>query len=428
MKQIQFLTEAALKKMVGQETLEFLFAKDRPSDSVLKEFYLPLKHWAAEQNASYCIEFSETAIEQSELPDSLRQADRSIRALTEFSNLPFPGIPSRTFPPFVWKNLFYFPFASPEESIASKISFLEERIGAERFQKTKKNDESRIFQLEFLISSEANDSLERILEAEIPENFVEKILEKGNQKILVTPKLGAVQSLFAIYLFNETVSDLEFTFQGLRIDLSCMKEILPVWIARSGSILAGLDFENAPVFGETSVEIAISPWLSASFVFLVLNSSILDAWEKWEAGNVSFLNSDSNRKFTKSESWRDLTEHRFAARIARHLETDERFFFELLQKEFEVSKKILDSHLEVRREELEELEIPELLDRMKIIQESSQIISSDESTREVWKSLQSATNDLILQKWKERDSLSTKKIDEIANVSSWKSLIEIWKS
>ncbi len=164
------------------------------------------------------------------------------------------------------------------------------------------------------------------------------------------------------------------------------------------------------------------------FVLLVLNSSILDAWEKWENGKVAIPNSNPNSKFTKSESWRDLTEHRFAARVARHLGTDEAFFFELLQKEFDVSKKILDSHLEVRKEELEEIEIPELLDRLKIIQESSQSLNADESTKELWKNLQSSTNDLILQKWKERNSLSTKKIDEIANVSSWKSLIEIWKS
>ncbi|MBM9576005.1 hypothetical protein JWG45_02460 [Leptospira sp. 201903070] len=428
MKQIQFLTEAALTKMVDRETMEVLFSKNQSSEIALKEFYRQLKHWAGEQNANYCIEFPETAIERSPLPDLLRDMDRSIQTLSEFSNSSHKKNPSATFPAFVWKNLFYFPFFSKEESIASKISFLEEKIQAERFRKTKKNDELRIFQLEFLISSETNDSLERILEAEIPENFVERILERGNQKILITPKLGAVQSLFAIYLFKECISDLEFTFQSIRIDLSRMKKILPVWIERSGSVLAGLDFENAPVYEESSLEITIAPWLSASFVFLVLNSSILDAWEKWESGNSTISISNSISKFTKSESWRDLTEHRFAARIARHLENEEKFFFDLLQKEFEVSKKILDSHLEVRKEELEEIEIPELLDRLKIIQESSQNISADESTKEEWRSLQSATNDLILQKWKERNSLSTKKIDEIANISSWKTLIEIWKS
>ncbi|TGK14205.1 hypothetical protein [Leptospira stimsonii] len=428
MKQIQFLTEAALKKMVGQETIEFLFAKDQPSEAALKEFYQQLKNWAGAQNAKYCIEFPENAIDQLPLPDSLRQADRSIRTTTEFSNFPFPGIPSRTFPPFVWKNLFYFPFVAKEESIASKISLLEEKIAFERFQKTKKNGETQTFQLEFLISSETNDSLERILEAEIPENFVERILERGKEKILVTPKLSSIQSLFAIYLFNEIISDLEFTIQSVRIDLSSMKEILPVWIERSGSVLAGLDFENAPVSEESSLEITIAPWLSASFVFLVLNSSILDAWEKWENGKVAISNSNPNSKFTKSESWRDLTEHRFAARVARHLGTDEAFFFELLQKEFDVSKKILDSHLEVRKEALEEIEIPELLDRIKIIQESSQSLNADESTKELWRNLQSSTNDLILQKWKERNSLSAKKMDEIASASSWKSLIEIWKS
>ncbi|MBM9501406.1 hypothetical protein JWG44_14210 [Leptospira sp. 201903071] len=428
MKQIQFLNEAAIKTMLDRETMELLFTKSGVSETVRKEFHLRLKHWAEGQNAKFCVEFPENAIEQSTLPDFLRETERSIQTLSEFSKSIPPRIPSQTFPPFVWKEIFYFPFESEEESIASKILFLEEKIEAERFQKTKKNGETQTFQLEFLISSKSNDSLERILETEIPENFVERILERGSQKILITPKLSATQSLFAIHLFSERISDLEFKFQSIRIDLFSIKEILPVWIQRSGSVLAGLDFENAPVYGDSSLEITISPWLSASFVFLVLNSSILDAWEKWEPGNSTNSNSNMISKFTKSESWRDVTEHRFAARVARHLETDEKFFFELLQKEFEVSKKILDSHLDLRREELEQVEIPKLLDRIKIIQESSQSISADESTKEEWKNLHSATNDLILQKWKERNSLSTKKIDEIANVSSWKSLIEIWKS
>lgn len=452
MKQIHFLTEAELKRRLDRETFSSLFEESNPSETARKEFFAQLKVWAEEQNAKYRIEFPDSLFEEFELSGSEESSSRSISALTElsgFGSTGTPKVPSKFFPAYVWGESLYFPFDSKTKTIASKIATIEEKIKSEFHHRTKKEFNNALFQLEFQILSAESIGLERILELSIPGSFVERIVEKQGEFFLITPKLNGTQSLFAIYLFSSISEKIEFNFCKLRIDLSHCREILSVWFARSGSILAGMDEENSPLYqkdknGNISfLEIAVSPWLSASFLFLILNSSLLDAWENREgsaalgasaatSASVSAVSEtkipDSFPRFSKNESWRDLTEHRFASRVSRHGNEEESFYHSLLEKEYEVSKNVLESTVKNRIEELDEFEIPELLERLKTVQDSSTAIFGDDSSKEEWKSLQSEISNSVLNLWKERKELTTKNFEENSSSSAWKILIEIWKS
>lgn len=438
MRQIHFLTEAELKRRLDRETFSSLFEESNPSESALKEFFAQLKVWAEEQNAKYRITFPDSLFEEFELSGSEESSSRSISVLTESAGLGSAGGPSKFFPAYVWGESLYFPFASETKTISSKIVSIEEKIKNEFFHKAKKGFETSLFQLEFQILSAAPIDLEKILELPIPGSFVEKISEKQGEFFLITPKLNGTQSLFAIYLLSSISEKIEFNFCKLRIDLFRCGDFLSVWFARSGSILSGMDEENSPVYKKdkngnvSSLEIAVSPWLSASFLFLILHSSLLDALENREGSSPETKTQDSFPnsfpRFSKNESWRDLTEHRFASRVSRHADEEESFYHSLLQNEYEVSKDVLESTLKNRIEELEEFEIPELLNRLKTVQDSSSATSWDDSSREEWKSLQSEISNSVLNLWKERKELTTKKMEENSSSSAWKILIEIWKS
>ncbi|TGM07064.1 hypothetical protein EHQ76_05575 [Leptospira barantonii] len=434
MRQIHFLTEAELKRRLDRETFSSLFEESNPSESARKEFFAQVKVWAEEQNAKYRIEFPDSIFEEFELSGSEESSSRSISVLTESPSLGASGVPSKFFPAYVWGESLYFPFASETKTISSKLVSIEEKLKTEFHHKTKRHFETPLFQLEFQILSADKIDLERILDLPIPGSFVERISEKEGEFFLVTPKLNGTQSLFAIYLLSAISEKIEFNFCKLRIDLSRCGDILSVWFARSGSILSGLDEENSPLYKKekngnvSSLEISVSPWLSASFLFLILNSSLLDAWENRDGSSPETKTPDSFPKFSKNESWRDLTEHRFASRVSRHANEEESFYHSLLQKEYEVSKDVLESTLKNRIEELDEFEIPELLERLKTVQDSSSVTAWNDSSKEEWKTLQTEISNSVLNLWKERKELTTKKMEENSSSSSWKILIEIWKS
>ncbi|RHX93683.1 hypothetical protein DLM76_11745 [Leptospira yasudae] len=453
MRQIHFLTEAELKRRLDRETFTILFETSEPTEAALKEFFAQLKTWAEEQNAKYCIAFSESWFERFELLETEESPARSITNLSKIVDPPFAGVPSKFFPAFVWGESLYFPFASEESTLSSKIAMMEEKIEVEAKQKTKSTRNASIYRLEFQILAGDSFGLEQILDLDIPASLVEKIIERDGEFFLLTPKLNGTRALFAIYLLSAIFEKIEFNFSKVTIDLSSDRAVLPIWFKRSGAALAGIDAENSPGFQSgnfPSLEIAASPWLSASFLFLILNSSFLDAWENagtnesvmggaasetsgggFETRLPKDLQTETITSFPRSgrnESWRDLTEHRFASRVSRHAGEEENFYYTLLQKEYETSKNILDSTLESRKEELEEFEIPELLDRLKAVQDSSQTISFHEAAREDWKTIQSEIMNSVLERWKERKEVTTKKIEEISSASAWKNLIEIWKS
>ncbi|EMO76872.1 hypothetical protein LEP1GSC127_3895 [Leptospira kirschneri str. 200801925] len=297
----------------------------------------------------------------------------------------------------------------------------------------KKNQKIRntsIFKLEFQILSDDILDLEKILESPIPENFTEKILEKQEGLFLITPKLNGVQSLFAIYLFSNVSENIKFNFSKLIIDLSESREILPTLLYRSGAIISAIDFENSPSFIKdengnfSSLEISVSPWLSPSFLFLVLDSIFLDVRENLD---LDLKIPTSFPSFQRNESWRELTEHRFASRISRHVGEEESFFHSILQNEYDMAKNVLLSILENKKKELEELEIPELLNRLKSVQELL-TIPLDENVQKDWKLIQTEISNSLLEKWKEKKELENQKIVEVFSVSAWKILFEIWKS
>ncbi|EMG01979.1 hypothetical protein LEP1GSC123_0282 [Leptospira borgpetersenii str. 200701203] len=181
--------------------------------------------------------------------------------------------------------------------------------------------------------------------------------------------------------------------------------MIPIWFSRSGAILSAIDFENSPLYTKntdedfSALEIAVPPWLSPSFLFLVLESSLLDVWENLNTFSSDTKIPNSFPRFEKNESWRNLTEHRFASRVSRHAGF---LFHSLLQKEYETAKNVLTSILENRRKKLEEFEIPDLLNRLKVIQDFSQTISFDETVSKDWKSIQTEITNSILERWKKK--------------------------
>ncbi|EMY76650.1 hypothetical protein LEP1GSC060_0327 [Leptospira weilii serovar Ranarum str. ICFT] len=421
MRQIHFLTEAEWKRRFPRETFEILFENSHPNESALKEFYDQLKIWAQERNVKYWIEFPDSLFETFEPAPS---TFRSISRLSEFSGS--SATPSKIFPAYVWGESIHFPYVSKKSTLSSKIARIEEKIELASDKKAKKKGNTSVFRLEFQISTSLD--LEKILET-TPEGFAERIVERQGRLFLVTPKLNGAQSLFAIHLLSDISEKIEFNFCKVTIDLSENREILPVWFSRSGAILSGIDFENSPVDTNgnlSSLEIAVSPWLSPSFLFLILDSSLLDAWENLEAFSPNPKTPNVFPRFGRNESWRDLTEHRFASRIARHAGEEESFFHSLLQKEYEAARKVLVSTLENRRKELEELEIPELLNRLQTIQNFSQTISFHKTGADDWKSMRTEITNSVLEKWKEKKELETNQIEPTSSASAWKILIEIW--
>ncbi|WP_061248854.1 hypothetical protein [Leptospira alstonii] len=424
MRQIHFLTEAELKRRFPRETLEFLFENSHPNESALKEFYDQLKIWARERNAKYWIEFPDSLFEEFE---PITSSFRSISSLCETSTS--SEVPSKIFPAYVWGESIHFPYVSKKSTLTSKIAKMEEKIKLISDKKAKKKGNTSVFRLEFQILPSLD--LEKILETAIPEGFTERILERNGELFLVTPKLNGAQSLFAIYLLSYVSEKIKFNFCKVKIDLSENREILPAWFSRSGAVLSGIDSENSPVYTKdtngnlSSLEISVSPWLSPSFLFLILDSCLLDAWENFEP-SPGTKTSSSFPRFERKESWRDLTEHRFASRISRHAGEEESFFHSLLQKEYEAAKKVLVSTLENRRKKLEEFEIPELLNRLQTIQNFSQTISFHEAAGKDWKFMQTEITNSVLEKWKEKKELETNKIEPISSASAWKILIEIW--
>lgn len=200
--------------------------------------------------------------------------------------------------------------------------------------------------------------------------------------------------------------------------------------SRSGAIISTIDFENSPNFIKDKngnfyyLEISVPPWLSPSFLFLVLDSTLLDVWENLD---LDLQIPTSFPSFQRNESWRELTEHRFASRISRHIGEEESFFHSILQSEYDTARNILLSILENKKKKLEESEIPELLNRLKSIQELL-TISLDENVQKDWKSIQIEISNSLLEKWKEKKELENQKIVETFSVSAWKILFEIWKS
>ncbi|OMI17255.1 hypothetical protein [Leptospira weilii] len=434
MKQIHFLTEAELKQRLDRKTFESLFENSHPGEFVLKEFYDQVRVWAQERDAKYWIEFPDSIFETSAKPLAPKKsAYRSISLLSDFSNFRFSmsQVPSKIFPAYVWKEFIHFPFASNETSLSSKIATIEKKIELLSGRKINKEGNTSVFRLEFQILSERPLDLKKILESPIPENFTERIIEKQGKFFLITPKLNGVQSLFAIHVLSGISGKIEFNFCKLAIDLSENREIIPIWFSRSGAILSAIDFENSPLYTNkdfSALEIAVPPWLSPSFLFLVLESSLLDVWENLNTSSSDSKIPNSFPQFERNESWRNMTEHRFASRISRHSEEEESFFHSLLQREYETAKNALVSTLENRRKILEEFEIPDLLNRLKAIQDFSQMISFDEAVSKDWKSMRMGITNSVLEKWKEKKELETKKIEEISSTSTWKILIEIWKS
>ncbi|EMM78405.1 hypothetical protein [Leptospira santarosai] len=423
MKQIHFLTEAELKQRLDRKTFESLFETSHPDEFVLKEFYDQVKVWAQELDAKYWIEFPDSIFETSA---SKKSAYRSISRFSDF----YPSasrVPSKIFPAYVWRKSVYFPFASNERSIPSKIATIEEKI-----EFVGKKGNTSVFRLEFQILSTKPLDLKKISELPIPENFTERIVERQGEFFLITPKLNGVQSLFAIRTLSDLSEKIEFNFCKLRIDLSENPEAIPVWFSRSGLILSAIDFENSPLYTKntnenvSTLEISIPPWLSPSFLFLVLGSSLLDVWENSNTFSSDTKIPNSFPRFERNESWRNLTEHRFASRVSRYSGEEESFFHSLLQKEYETAKNVLISALENRKKNLEEFEIPNLLNRLKVIQDLT--ISFNETLSEDWKSIQTEITNSVLEKWKEKKELETNRIEEIPSAFAWKILIEIWKS
>lgn len=264
MKQIHFLTEAELKQRLDRKTFESLFETSHPDEFVLKEFYDQVKVWAQELDAKYWIEFPDSIFETSA---SKKSAYRSISRFSDF----YPSasrVPSKIFPAYVWRKSVYFPFASNELSIPSKIATIEEKI-----EFVGKKGNTSVFRLEFQILSTKPLDLKKISELPIPENFTERIVERQGEFFLITPKLNGVQSLFAIRILSDLSEKIEFNFCKLRIDLSENPEAIPVWFSRSGLILSAIDFENSPLYTKntnedvSTLEISIPPWLSPSFYF-----------------------------------------------------------------------------------------------------------------------------------------------------------------
>lgn len=420
MRQIHLLTETELKQRFNREVLESLFENSHPS--ALKEFSIQLKVWAQERNAKYWIEFPDSIFDKIQLEKSEKTFFRSISRLGETTS----KFPSKIFPAYVWGESLHFPFVSNEPTIVSKIAKIEEVI--EQVCKKKNQKIRNTFKLEFQILSEDILDLEKILEFPIPENFTENILEKQEGLFLITPKLNGVQSLFAIYLFSNVSKKIKFNFSKLVIDFSESSEILPTLFSRSGAVISAIDFKNSPHFIKdengnfSSLEISVPPWLSPSFLFLVLDSTLLDVWE----------NLDLNLKiptffpsFQRNESWRELTEHRFASRISRHVGEEESFFHSILQSEYNAARNALLSILENKKKELEEFDIPELLNRLKSIQELLRI-SLDTNVQNDWESIQTEISNSLLVKWKEKKELENKNIGETFSASAWKILFEIW--
>lgn len=428
MKQIHFLTEAELKQRLDRKTFESLFENSHPSEFVLKEFYDQVKTWAQELDAKYWIEFPDSLFETFA---SEKLVYRSISLLTDFRFSTPQVVPSTIFPAYVWKKCIHFPFASNEPSLSSKIATIEKKIELVSGKKINKKGNTSVFRLEFQILSQRTLDLKKILELPIPENFTERIIEKQGKFFLITPKLNGVQSLFAIHVLSNISEKIEFNFCKLKIDLSENREMIPIWFSRSGAILSAIDFENSPLYTKntdedfSALEIAVPPWLSPSFLFLVLESSLLDVWENLNTFSSDTKIPNSFPRFEKNESWRNLTEHRFASRVSRHAGF---LFHSLLQKEYETAKNVLTSILENRRKKLEEFEIPDLLNRLKVIQDFSQTISFDETVSKDWESIQTEITNSILERWKKKKELEAKKIEEISSASTWKILIEIWKS
>ncbi|EMO57010.1 hypothetical protein LEP1GSC161_0434 [Leptospira santarosai str. CBC1416] len=219
----------------------------------------------------------------------------------------------------------------------------------------RKKGNTSVFRLEFQILSTKPLDLKKISELPIPENFTERIVERQGEFFLITPKLNGVQSLFAIRTLSDLSEKIEFNFCKLRIDLSENPEAIPVWFSRSGLILSAIDFENSPLYTKntnedvSTLEISIPPWLSPSFLFLVLGSSLLDVWENSNTFSSDTKIPNSFPRFERNESWRNLTEHRFASRVSRYSGEEESFFHSLLQKEYETAKNVLVSALENRK-------------------------------------------------------------------------------
>ncbi len=425
MRQIHLLTETELKQRLDRETLESLFENSSPS--ALKEFSIQLKIWAQEKNAKYWIEFPDSIFDKVQFQKFEKTFFRSISRLGEITS----KFPSKIFPAYVWGESFYFPFVSNEQStVISKVAKIEEVIEQVCKRKNQKIKSTSVFKLEFQILSEDILTLEKILEFPIPENFTEKIYERQEGFFLVTPKLNGVQSLFAIYLFSNISEKIKFNFSKLLIDLSESKEIISTLFSRSGAIISAIDFENSPNFIKDKngnfyyLEISVPPWLSPSFLFLVLDSTLLDVWENLD---LDLQIPTSFPSFQRNESWRELTEHRFASRISRHIGEEESFFHSILQSEYDMARNIFLSILENKKKKLEESEIPELLNRLKSIQELL-TISLDENVQKDWKSIQIEISNSLLEKWKEKKELENQKIAETFSVSAWKILFEIWKS
>ncbi|XDD49173.1 hypothetical protein AB3N59_12160 [Leptospira sp. WS92.C1] len=430
MKPILFLTESAIKRLFDPETIDSVFASSGLETLTSQEFYSPLKQWAEEQDAKYCIQFPDSILDRrcDQAADE-QTSFRSIQALSGFSNPPFSGVPSKEFPPFVWKESLYFPYSSREKTISSFLSKIQENAESEWNRKTKKNTTSEIFQLEFEIVSETNLELKSLLNLDLPENLIEKILEKNDRQFLITPRLTGVQSIFTIYLLSQFSSKIKFNFSKVRMDVSDNKEILPILLKRSGSVITAIDFENSPkLLKNSELELNVSPYFSPSVSFLVLVSCLLDAMENFDPSDLETSTTVLFPTFSKTESWRDITEHRFAARVARHTGEEENFFQSLLKKEYEISLKTLNSKLEIVKSQLEESEIPKLLDRLKTIQESRKRIADQDPNQEEWELLEKETASFVFQAWKKRKELTTKKFDENTPAFAWKGLSEIWKS
>ncbi|TGK28826.1 hypothetical protein EHQ12_06420 [Leptospira gomenensis] len=334
-----------------------------------------MKTWAEEKKAKYVVEFPEEIFGGS----GSRRSQRSLRPLKEYSTPFYTGLPSRRFPPFVWGNFLYVPYRSENEgNTVSRIGEVEERIETERARYGKNARISAPYRLEYKL--EDDRTLEEISELSLPETLIERIYETSEGIFLITKRLGGLQSVFAAHFFSEIVKEIELKLYKVIIDFSEFPESFPAWMNRSAHIVAALDRKTSPGYGnrtEPIFELRTYSCFSPSFLVFVLSSCLLDALENREAHKTGDQK-NSAPIFSKNESWRDFTEHRFAARISRQIDEEESYFQNLLQKEYE-------NAIEMFRK---------------------RVVLENRETQEV----------------------ATIKIEEISTASSWKSLLEIWKS
>lgn len=424
MKQILFLSESEVKRIFREEDWEFFTNPTLPANEIPAEFYSQMKTWAEERKALYAVEFPDEIFDGSLSGFS----ERSIRPLKEFSGPSYSGLPSHRFPPFLWGEFFYLPYGSANVTAVSRIGELQEKIENERTRSAKNVPAFSPYRLVFKI--EDDRSLEEIAKLSLPEPLIERIYETSEGIFLSTKRLGALQSAFAAHFFSAIIKEIEFKLYKVIIDFSEVPESFPAWMSRSARIVAALDRETSPRYGtyaEPFFELKVYTCFSPSFLVLVLSSCLLDALENREIHKTDDQK-NSPSLFSKNESWRDFTEHRFAARVSRQIGEEESFFQNLLQKEYENALNSFRDRSVIRKRETEEFIVPELLERLKLFRDSEEFISLRESDREDWNRYRDETVSLLLDTWKRNKETTTKKIEENSSASAWKSLLEIWKS